>query len=188
MGIEPTCVGFANRCLTTWLPHRTLSEPGGISSAGVPVNRRFRRLVGSARLLVSFTPRLPTGANRLTAGGRWRFATPHWCEHSLTNPCLHRVHRRSGRWPGGCSSAVLWTGRGGDETRRRLLRDARGQQMVRAGDRSDGFLLSNSRSGIGGSGRVRCSRCPRARSCARDRRLRRRRFLRSSFADRARQV
>ena len=25
MGFEPTCAGFANRCLTTWLPHQTLS-------------------------------------------------------------------------------------------------------------------------------------------------------------------
>ena|SRR5277367_5308089 len=24
MGFEPTYVGFANRCLTTWLPHQTL--------------------------------------------------------------------------------------------------------------------------------------------------------------------
>jgi hypothetical protein len=24
MGFEPTYVGFANRCLTTWLPHRFL--------------------------------------------------------------------------------------------------------------------------------------------------------------------
>jgi hypothetical protein len=29
MGFEPTCAGFANRCLTTWLPHPIFSDSLG---------------------------------------------------------------------------------------------------------------------------------------------------------------
>ena len=45
MGFEPTCVGFANRCLTTWLPHQTLAFSmlaGPLSEGGSLHSRRPR--------------------------------------------------------------------------------------------------------------------------------------------------
>ena len=43
MGFEPTYNGFANRCLTTWLPHRTLPRsrsvhPGGFLVKGADLS------------------------------------------------------------------------------------------------------------------------------------------------------
>ena len=71
MGFEPTYDGFANRCLTTWLPRRYAQSPAG--SGNMPQRRRLakRYRASESRLLASrlarlLTPDVPTSAASTT--------------------------------------------------------------------------------------------------------------------------
>src|SRR5688572_26815886 len=53
-GFEPAYNGFANRCLTTWLPHRLFERGGNSTRSGAVVNRfGANRVAGLERRLAT---------------------------------------------------------------------------------------------------------------------------------------
>lgn len=63
MGFEPTYVGFANRCLTTWLPHPTLSNHFTRKTSLRTAEATGRRLPDRARIPRHTSSRQPVGYN-----------------------------------------------------------------------------------------------------------------------------